>query len=133
MKCKWLKEGDKNTKFFHGMASARKRINRISSLMDDDRRLEKEEIIKHIEESFVDLYSKDEWKSPSLNNLEFTKIGEEKMHWLEREFEEEEVRGAIYAMAGDKAPGPDGYPMAFIQRFWSMLKDDTKILEYVKR
>lgn len=32
------------------------------------------------------------------------------MQWLERKFEEEEVRTTIFAMKGDKAPGPDGYP-----------------------
>ena len=59
-RCKWLKEGYKNTRFFHGMASLRKIINRISSLTDGDRRLDwKEEIIKHIEEYFTNLYSED--------------------------------------------------------------------------
>lgn len=51
------------------------------------------------------------------------------MQWLEMKFEEEEICEAINAMAGDKAPGPDGYPMAFIHRFWSMLKND--ILEFM--
>ncbi|XP_077232581.1 uncharacterized protein LOC143869909 [Tasmannia lanceolata] len=32
---KWLKEGDKNTAYFHAMASARRRGNRIVSLMVD--------------------------------------------------------------------------------------------------
>lgn len=62
-RCKWLKEGDKNTKFFRWMASSRKRKNRISSLVDGDRSLDgKEEIINHMEEYFASLYSKDRWK-----------------------------------------------------------------------
>ena len=58
-RCKWLKEGDKNTNFLHKFASSRKRINRIASLMDGDRRLEsKEDITKHIEDYFTSLYSR---------------------------------------------------------------------------
>lgn len=126
-----MKEGDKNTNFFHKIASSRKRINRIVSLVDGDRRLErKEEIINHIKEYFVSLYSKDAWERPSLDNLEFAGIGDEKAQWLERKFEEEEVRQAIFSLAGDKAPGPNGFPMAFFQSFWVMLKDD--ILEFLE-
>ena len=43
---------------------------------------------------------------------------------MEREFEEEEVGQAVFDLAGDKAPGLDGFPMAFFQRFCGMMKKD---------
>ena len=124
-RCKWLKEGDKNTRFFHGLASSRKRTNMISSIMDGQNRLEKkEEIIKHITDYFASLYTSEEWERPTLDNLEFDVIGEDRVNWLERKFEEEEVCQAVFDLVGNKAPGPDGFPMAFYQQFWGMLKKD---------
>jgi hypothetical protein len=39
-------------------------------------------------------------------------------------FEEREVLEVVKAMNGDKAPGPDGYSMAFFQACWDVLKED---------
>ena len=76
-RCKWLKKDDKNTRFFHGMASSRRRSSRISSIMDGQIRLEKkEEIIKHKEEYFAALYTDEGWERPYLDNMAFDSIGD---------------------------------------------------------
>lgn len=53
-RCKWLAEGDKNTKCFHSLDCSKNRSNRITYLLDEEVRLEdKEDIVKHIEEYVV--------------------------------------------------------------------------------
>jgi hypothetical protein len=49
---------------------------------------------------------------------------ESEARWLERAFEEEEVRKVVLAMNGDKAPGPDGFSMVFFQTCWDVLSCD---------
>lgn len=99
-----LKEGDKNTKFFHGMASLRIRMYRISAILDGENRVEKKDDITNlIIEYFVSLYSWESWDRPTRDNLDFNCIGMERASWLKRKFKEEEVREAIFSLAGDKA------------------------------
>lgn len=62
MRSKWLKEWGKNTKFFHGMASARNRANMICVLHDEGNWLQGlEKIIHIVMEFFKGLNSKEEW------------------------------------------------------------------------
>lgn len=61
---------------------------------------------------------------PTANFDNLACISTEEKDWLERVFEEEEVIAAIRACAPDKAPGPDGYTMAFFQKAWDILKQD---------
>lgn len=84
----------------------------------------RDKIDQHILNYFSSLYSKENWNRPSLDNLEFARFEIEEAQWIERRFEEEEVRAAIFALAGDKALGPDGFPMAFFQRFWTNAKEE---------
>ena len=44
--------------------------------------------------------------------------------WLERDFEESEVLEVIKELQGDKAPGPDGFTMSFVQTCWEVIKED---------
>ncbi len=46
------------------------------------------------------------------------------LHSLHDPFSLQEVRHAVFSCAPDKAPGPDGVPLFFYQRFWGLLKDD---------
>lgn len=57
-------------------------------------------------------------------------ISEAKAEKKERMFEEDEVKEAVFAMGGDKAPGPNGFPIAFFQMFWEDIKED--VMNYLK-
>lgn len=37
----------------------------------------------------------------------------------------EEVQNAVFSIDGEKAPGLDGFPLLFYQKFWSLVKEDV--------
>ena len=47
---------------------------------------------------------------------------------LTQDFQESEVREAIFQMEHNKAPGPDGFPAEFYQVFWDVIKEDLMAL-----
>jgi len=47
---------------------------------------------------------------------------------IELPFNEEEVYRALSECCGDKALGPDGMTMAFLQHNWATLKGDVMIM-----
>ena len=59
------------------------------------------------------LYTESDTWRPSMDGLEFTSIEEDERLELERDFSKEEVVKVLQEMEGDKAPGPDGFTMAF--------------------
>ena len=123
----WLKDGDKNTGYFHKMANAHRRRNCLGKFSINGKMLEKEAEIKvGLIEAFKNLFSApSEWR-PSLPDLSFDEIGLENATKLEEDFSEEEIWTAISGLNGDKALGPDGFPLLFgpsvgillRQRFW---------------
>ena len=57
-------------------------------------------------------------------------ISQQEADTLELPFMEEEVHSALMDMNGDKAPGPDGFTMAFWQFCWEFVKEE--VLEMFK-
>ena len=113
---RWLKEGDKCTKFFHQIASANRRNNTIESLivngsLTSDPACIGEHIVNYYESLFSEPLS---WR-PRLDNLEFDRLNGEEASRLEAPLEEREVREVIKGMDRDKAPDPDGFSMAFFR------------------
>ena len=62
--------------------------------------------------------------------LNFSRIFEDKAGWLEWPFEEAEIFGVVMGFNGDKAPGPNAFPMVFFQICWAIIKID--LLEVVQ-
>lgn len=119
---RWLKYGDKNTKFFHGTTTLRKRQNFIKGLKDNDGVWQTEEgiVSKMLIDYYVDLFA-----SSNPHNLESILDGIQEVvtgemnSKLTAPYTVEEMEIAIKNMAPLKAPGPDGMPPLFYQTYWS--------------
>ena len=46
---------------------------------------------------------------------------------LVREFSVNEVKTAIFCMKHNKAPGSDGFPVEFYQKFWKLVSRDVML------
>ena len=57
--------------------------------------------------------------------MQFSAISGEVAEWLERPFDEEEIAGVVQGFNGDKAPGPNGFSLAFFQQCWSVVRDEV--------
>ncbi|XP_031127606.1 uncharacterized protein LOC116029699 [Ipomoea triloba] len=120
----WLKNGDNNTKYFHKSATARKRSNHLSRIKTQDGEWVdglglNEEILRYFSEIFTSATP----ATSFFHNVQ-SHITEDMNMRLLRPFTVEEVKLALFDMAPNKAPGPDGMTPAFYQRFWSVVGHD---------
>ena len=128
----WLREGDKNTKFFHGLANSHRRHNSISTLLiNGELSSDSDAISDCIIQFYQSLFMEVDCRWPFLDGLDFSILSIEDAAGLERPFEEDEVTGVVHGFVGDKALGLDGFPMAFFQFYWDVVcMDIMKVLNY---
>ena len=120
-----LRDWDANTKIFHRMANSHRRNNGIESLMVDGILSSNQGIIADcITQFFMKLYSEEQVVRPFPEVLVFPRISGDNADWLDRPFDEAEIFEVIQNFNGDKAPGPDGFPLAFFQACWDILRTD---------
>lgn len=122
----WLKEGDRNTKVFHGWAQTRKMKNKISSLMDTHgvehfSEEKKGDIAVHY---FNELFSSS-GPSDAAELLEgFMPTVTPMMNQnLMRPVSDNEIKKAMKAVKSDSAPGADGMTRKFFQKYWNVTGD----------
>ena len=122
----WLKEGDNNTKFFHKMANSHRRRNYMENLEVDGIVYEEPQDIRDQALHFYELlYQENEGWRPKFDELPLDNIREVDRALLKRKFEKDEILHVLHEANGDKAPGPDGFTMAFFQHCWRVVEADV--------
>ena len=121
----WLKEGDRNTDFFHKMANSHRKRSNIDRIRIGDKFFNGTEEVKvGIVKAVKDLFRDHGGWRASPEGLNFSRLNALEVVRLEAPFTEEEVHGALADLNGDKAPGPDGFTVAFWQFGWDVVKSD---------
>uniref|UniRef100_A0A2N9F3J3 RNase H type-1 domain-containing protein n=1 Tax=Fagus sylvatica TaxID=28930 RepID=A0A2N9F3J3_FAGSY len=121
----WLKEEDRNTKFFHLTTLVRRRRrNFIVEIRDDDgnRLCNMEEIRAYFTRKFVGVYQSAQPRVPAnLDVLIQPCISTEENDEITRIPSEDEIKKIIFDMNPLKTPGPDGMPGFFYRHYWNIV------------
>jgi type III secretory pathway component EscR len=124
----WLREGDRNTKYFHRQATRRKKKNCINKLKRTDGSitsdaLEMEELTHTF---FQGLYTRDDDIDPSIITDTLQQLVDDDMNnILCADFTVKEINDALFQIGPLKAPGPDGFPVRLLQQNWELLRNDV--------
>jgi hypothetical protein len=124
----WLKDGDRNTKYFHSRASHRRRRNTLSAVRLDTGELSSDPEL--IRTQFMNYYTELFTAAP-LEDVDVILEGikpsvtDEMNLRLTSPFSEHEIDTAMKQMAALKAPGPDGMPPVFYQSYWHVVGSDV--------
>ncbi|XP_028069007.1 uncharacterized protein LOC114271593 [Camellia sinensis] len=129
----WPTNGDKNTRFFHILASSRQRKNLLDSVKENGVIYDQPDVMKQaVVRYFSQLFS-EEWKiRPKLSGV-FVSIGPKASELLEVEFSEEEIWEAVNDCDSNKASGPDGFNLSCIQKCWKIMKKEIVLSRRLRK
>ncbi|WOL13087.1 hypothetical protein Cni_G21856 [Canna indica] len=125
---KWLREGDRNTGYFHACTKARRTFNSIPRIKNSDN-----EWMEGVEQVAQVALSHFRNKFCSSNPTDISrhlqglpkKVSRRDNNWLLKPVTYEEVKTAVFAINVDSAPGPDGFTSAFFRHFWHVVDKDV--------
>ncbi|GKA65348.1 RNA-directed DNA polymerase, eukaryota, reverse transcriptase zinc-binding domain protein [Tanacetum coccineum] len=125
-KIKWAIEGDKNSRYYHGVLNKkRNQLNIRGILVDgiwtDNLCRVKREFLQHLKKRF---------DKPDDNrihlDMNYSKIlSSDQQVELELEVSKEEIKRAVWDRGTDKSPSPDGFTFVFYRCFWKVIEDDV--------
>lgn len=119
----WIKEGDRNTKFFHIVSKTKMAMNKIRSIMGEDGVIYKgdSEITGIATQYFINIFKSGNISDELLSNVFKIfpqRLTKEMNMDLTKEVTHDKIRLAVY-IGPHRAPGPDGFTWIFYHQFWN--------------
>ncbi|XP_021761146.1 uncharacterized protein LOC110725977 [Chenopodium quinoa] len=125
----WIRDGDRNTTFFHLGTIARRWRNKISaikSIQSGEWLHSKEDVQAEVVNFFETLFHAEEpQQHEELPFGIFPEFSNRDWQHLSRPFTRCEVDNVINNLGAMKAPGPDGYQDIFYQKNWALVADNV--------
>eukprot|EP00253_Pinus_taeda_P005332 PITA_05332 len=128
---RWLKEGEKNTRFFHNTTIQRRMHNNITHIQNEQGdKLEKHE---EIEAELLNHFKKVH-KEPSIDRSQAIcnitsnipkLITDQHNQMLLKPIDLQEVDSTVKQLKAGKAPGSDGFTSNFFHHFWDLIKQEV--------
>lgn len=122
----WLKDGNRNTAFFHATIKARRKQSNMTLSRSNGSITTNPSEIGHEAVNYYSNLFNGYNPPPSLEDLDCitTSVTRDETDRITTLPNEEEVHNIILNMKHDSAPGPDGFSAAFYVQFWHLIKDD---------
>ncbi|KAF3793257.1 Transposon TX1 uncharacterized protein [Nymphaea thermarum] len=123
----WLRNGDRNTKYFQSVAMNRERKNRITKLMIGDEMVEGDDNINEATTLYFETFMSSDFANGELfeHMVQGNTVSYMDNQFLEAPVTKQEIKDVVYSLDRDNAVGPDGFPNYFFQDMWAVVGDDT--------
>ena len=126
----WLHSGDRNTAYFHAATRARRAINNVSVIEDEQGNEfhDDDQIASTIASYYQTIFTAgtpsdnlvvEEGLTPKVTALMNSRLTAEPSL--------QEITEAVFSINPDKAPGPDGFSAGFYQSFWDIIGLDVSL------
>ena len=107
------------------MVNAHRRNNSLDIIkINEVWRFEEQEVREGIVQNFQQLLTEEPGWKADIEGLHLQSLNSSEANGLEVSFTEEEIHSALLDMNGDKAPGPDGFTVAFWEFCWDFVKKE---------
>ena len=124
----WLKEGDRNSKFFHLSTVVRRRKNQIAEIQLENGNWihSRNEIADYFTQKNFSVFQSSNPHIPAdLERLIDPSITEAENDLLSRIPEVDEIKKVVWEMNSHKASGPDGFPSLFFKKYWDAVESQV--------
>ena len=124
-----IRDGDRNTTYYHTATIIRRRFNRVTAIKDNDGVwcTDSGRIHQIIVAHFTALFSMETHAGVDLVSsiVNFPQLSPTAAQGLHQPFTRDDIVQALKAMQPFKAPGPDGFHAYFFQQYWHLVADDV--------